>query len=373
MAPTHILIVEDEKLVADDLRETLELLGYVVPYTTTTAEDAIAQLEILLVDVVIMDIRLAGEMDGITASHLIQSQYHTPVIYLTANADFATLERVKSSRPFGYILKPFHEKTLATTIEITLARHQAEMSVYQALATAQTRQQIAEVQLQQKSDYLHLIAHELRNPLTAIKFAAEVLHQENAMMADERRQTYIQRIQTATKNLNELLEDVLLLERSSTTAPICCVAPVDLEEFCQQVVEVFQQTAPAACKLVFRSEGERQPLCLDEKLLWHLLSNLVSNAVKYSPAGGIIALVVSWQDQQVTVRVIDQGLGISAETQARLFQPFQRGNNVGAIPGTGLGLTIARRCAELQGGSLTVTSAIGQGSTFSVVLPVQSS
>lgn len=372
MVATQILIVEDEKLVADDLRETLELLGYVVPYTTASAEDAIATLETLSVDVVLMDIRLAGAMDGIEASGIIQSEYRIPVIYLTANTDRPTLERVKASQPFGYILKPFREKTLATTIEVALARHQAEQDVYKAMKNAQALQQAAEAQLQRKSDYLHLVAHELRNPLTAIKFAAEVLNSEQVEMADERRQRYIQRIQAATKNLNELLEDVLLLERSTDTSLQCCVNPtlVDLESFCAELLEAFQLTSSDNYQFRLLREGQQKPLCLDEKLLWHLMSNLLSNAVKYTPQGGMISLVIAWQDHQVELRVIDEGIGISPETRARLFQPFQRGTNVGTIPGTGLGLAIAQRCAQIQGGHISVDSTVGQGSTFIVALPL---
>lgn len=369
MPPTTILIVEDEKLVADDLRETLELLGYVVPYTTASAEDALQTLKTLMVDVVLMDIRLAGAMDGIEASAVIQEQYHIPVVYLTANADHSTLERVKASQPFGYILKPYREKTLATTVEIAIARHQAEMAVQKELKAAQTLQQTAETQLQQKSDYLHLVAHELRNPLTAIKFAAEVLHNEELSLASEQHQRYIARIHAASKNLNQLLEDVLLLEKSTAIDQVTCPEAIDLVGFCQELIEVFHLTMNETHQVVFQSGGIDRLLCLDEKLLWHLTSNLLSNAVKYSPQGSTISLVLSWQDQHVELRVVDQGMGICPETQAKLFQPFQRGSNVGSIPGTGLGLAIAKRCAELQGATISVQSAIGQGSTFTVIFP----
>ncbi|MDX2231270.1 MAG: ATP-binding protein [Leptolyngbyaceae cyanobacterium bins.349] len=367
-----ILIVEDEKLVADDLRETLELLGYQVPCLVGSAEAAIAKLPDLAIDLVLMDIRLTGPMDGIEASQIIQSQYRVPVVYLTANTDRATLDRVKASQPFGYILKPFNERTLATTIEVALARHEAEASVYNALCEAQSSQQQVETQLQQKNSYLSLVAHELRNPLTAIKFASEVLNNQAMEMPEERRQRYLQRIHDATKNLNDLLEDVLLLERSSTSDLACLLAPVDLVGFCQELLDAFQLTDTAAHHFALTTEGQSRPLHLDEKLLWHLLSNLVSNAMKYSHPGSPITIALDWQIDQVIIRVIDQGIGIPPETQARLFEPFQRGRNVGTIPGTGLGLAIAKRCAELQQGQLSMTSAVGNGSTFQITFPYPS-
>jgi CheY-like chemotaxis protein len=99
MNPIKILIVEDEQLVADDLRETLEHLGYNVPALVASGEEAISIAETLQPDLVLMDIRLEGEMDGIEASLEIQSRFNLPVVYLTANADRATLERAKISQP----------------------------------------------------------------------------------------------------------------------------------------------------------------------------------------------------------------------------------------------------------------------------------
>ncbi|MDX2243972.1 MAG: ATP-binding protein [Leptolyngbyaceae cyanobacterium bins.302] len=369
MSSIKILVVEDEKLVAADLRETLEFLGYEVPCLVDSGEEALDQVSKTQPDLVLMDIRLAGEIDGIEASKIIQAQHRIPVIYLTANTDRATLDRAKASQPFGYILKPFNERSLVTTIEIALARHQAEASIYTALTAAQTAQQATENLLQQKSDYLHLIAHELRNPLTAIKFATEILNNTELDITQERQQRYIQRIYTATKSLNELLEDVLLLERSVSQELEFFPAPIDLTGFCEELIEAFQLTTDNTHHLVLTTAGQPKILDLDTKLLWHLVSNLVSNAIKYSAQNSTVTLYLNWQDDRVYLAVSDQGIGIPPETQAKLFEPFQRGTNVGAIPGTGLGLAIAKRCAELQGGDISVQSETNQGTTFTVVFP----
>lgn len=371
MLPIKVFIVEDEKLVADDLQETLELLGYEVPGTAVSGEVAIQSLATTPVDLVLMDIRLAGEMDGIEASHIIQTQHRIPVIYLTANADRPTLDRVKASQPFGYILKPFNERALNTTIEIALARHQAETSIYDALQAAQITQESVETQLQQKSAYFHLVAHELRNPLTAIKFAAEVLHNQQMDMSEERRQRYLQRIHAATKSLNDLLEDVLLVERSSANELDVYPTSVDLNDFGEMLLETFRVTSDKTHEFTLMITGESRLLMLDERLLWHVFSNLMSNAVKYSPQGGVIALTINWHRDRVEMQVHDTGIGIPPDLQARLFEPFRRGRNVGSIPGTGLGLTIASRCAQLQGGEIKVDSAIDRGTTFTVTFPIQ--
>jgi len=126
MTPTRILVVEDESIVALDIQDRLESLGYEVPATVASGENAIEQAGILRPDLVLMDIHLQGQMDGVAAADQIRRQFGIPVIYLTANADHPTVERAKVTEPFGYVIKPFEERELHTTIEIALYKHQAE-------------------------------------------------------------------------------------------------------------------------------------------------------------------------------------------------------------------------------------------------------
>ncbi len=128
MTDTTILIVEDEVIVAADLDHKLDRLGYTVCGRTAYGEDAVALVRELGPDLVLMDIRLAGEMDGVEAAERIRRECDVPVIYLTAHADRATLDRAKRTEPFGYILKPFDERELESHIEMALYKHQAEAS-----------------------------------------------------------------------------------------------------------------------------------------------------------------------------------------------------------------------------------------------------
>ncbi|PZV16581.1 MAG: hybrid sensor histidine kinase/response regulator [Leptolyngbya sp.] len=369
MERTRILIVEDEQIVADDLRETLEILGYEVAGLAVSGEEAIAKVVTTQPHLVLMDIRLEGAMDGIEASHIIQTNFQLPVVYLTANADRATLERVKQSQPFGYVMKPFSERSLATTIEIAIVRHQAELEVHRTLQTVQAGKNAAEELAHEKSEYLCLLAHELRNPLTAIKFATEVLQSHSEQLPDEKKMRYIQRIQTATNSLNKLLEDVLTLEHSNANPLEWSPLEVDVVGFCEELIEVLQVNCDDHHTLTFSTNVERYHAFLDEKLLWHLLNNLLSNAIKYSPEGGTIALQLLGEPDRFSLCISDQGIGIPPQTLLHLFTPFYRAENVGQIPGTGLGLAIAKQCVNLQGGSISVNSTLGQGTTFTVILP----
>ena len=121
-----ILIVEDEIIVAEDIKENLEELGYTITAIADSAKQALREIALTRPDLVLMDICLKGKMDGIQASAKIWDEFKVPVIYLTANSDISTIQRAKDTAPFGYITKPFNERELHTTIEIALQRHKLE-------------------------------------------------------------------------------------------------------------------------------------------------------------------------------------------------------------------------------------------------------
>lgn len=129
MSDTRIMIVEDERIVAKDLQGRLQSLGYKVVAMAAESKDAIAKAKATQPDLVLMDIRIEGEMDGIQTADVVRSELDIPVIFLTAYADPSTLSRAKIIEPFGYILKPFEERELQSTIEIAMYRHEAEQKL----------------------------------------------------------------------------------------------------------------------------------------------------------------------------------------------------------------------------------------------------
>lgn len=129
MAETRILVVEDESVVAKDIQWSLKGLGYEICGWASSGEEAIQKAKDLRPDLVLMDIVLKGDMDGVQASEHIRKSFNIPVIYLTAYADDHTLQRAKVTEPFGYILKPFEERELHTTVEVALYRHKTEKAI----------------------------------------------------------------------------------------------------------------------------------------------------------------------------------------------------------------------------------------------------
>ena len=163
MVPAKILIVEDEGIVAEEIRSRLKNKGYAVSGIVHTGEAAIQKAEELHPDLVLMDIRLKGEMGGIEAARKIQERFNIPVVYLTAYADDSTLQRAKATHPYGYVIKPFEENELHVAVEIALARNQAQA------------ERLKSEKLQAVIEMAGAVCHELNQPMMAISGYSELL------------------------------------------------------------------------------------------------------------------------------------------------------------------------------------------------------
>ena len=165
-----------------------------------------------------------------------------------------------------------------------------------------------------------------------------------------------------------LLEDLLTINRIATDNHEFDPQPLDIEQFCLNLVEEIALKNPTQNKITLTSCCRGQ-VSLDQKLLYSVLSNLLSNALKYS-SDGQIQLGIDCQAKEIAFSVHDQGIGIPEDYLPQLFEPFQRGNNVGTRTGSGLGLTVVKHCVESHGGTITVKSEVGVGTTFIVTLPL---
>jgi signal transduction histidine kinase len=373
MSKVKILVVEDEAIVAEDIASRLENKGYEVVDILATGEEAIAIAKNTQPHLILMDIILQGEIDGVEAAREIYSEIKIPVVYLTANADDKTINRAQITQPFGYILKPFKEKELFATIEIALSRHQVEVEAKKELLNARALQKEAESQNERKSQQLSMAFHEIRNPLCIIKTSSELLEDKDCPLTEEVKQKHLHFIQNATNKMQDILEDILTFGKLECDKFTTTPTPLELLAFCQQLVDTIQMTSGEKYTLNCISSHSQIQACLDDRLLWLILNNLLSNAIKYSPKGGIVSLNISATEELVSFQVSDRGIGISQEDLQNLFEPFQRAKNVGKIPGTGLGLAIVKRLVELQNGQILVDSELRKGTTFTVTLPLHSS
>jgi signal transduction histidine kinase len=220
-----------------------------------------------------------------------------------------------------------------------------------------------------KSRFITMASHEFRTPLTTILSSAELLQDYGFKWNEEKKLQHLQRIQKAVKHMTQLLNDVLLIGKAEAGKLECNPAPLDLFQFCRDLVDEMQLGTDNHT-IAFRSQGNCTNTYLDEKLLRHILSNLLSNAIKYSPTGSIVQFNLICEQREAIFRVQDEGIGIPSSDQAQLFDSFYRASNVGNIPGTGLGLAIVKKSVDLYGGKIAVKSAVEYGTTFTVTLPL---
>ncbi|MBD1878985.1 MULTISPECIES: ATP-binding protein [unclassified Coleofasciculus] len=220
--------------------------------------------------------------------------------------------------------------------------------------------------------FVSMMAHEFRNPLNTILMSAELLEHYNYKATEEQKALYFNRIRSAAKQMTQLLEDVLTISRAEVGELEINIEPFELKQFCHDLMEEIQFTTEKEHTLIFVSKCKCAQVCMDQKLLWHILTNLVSNAIKYSPQGGTVQLELSCHDGQATIQIKDEGIGIPPTDQEQLFEVFHRAKNVGKIPGTGLGLSIVKKFVDLHGGQISVSSEVGVGTTFTVLLPLNS-
>lgn len=221
-----------------------------------------------------------------------------------------------------------------------------------------------------KSRFVTMVSHEFRTPLGIIMSAVELLQHYSDRLPEDEKARQLHEIQSSTKHMGGLMEQVLLLGRAEAGKLTCKPRPLDVTAFAERIIDETQSISNRKCPITLHVGGDLSGASVDESLLRHILSNLVANAVKYSPAGAEVTLRLRREGPEVVFMVIDRGIGIPEKDRARLFEAFHRCSNVGETPGTGLGLVIVKRCVELHGGSIEVRSETGCGTTFIVRLPL---
>lgn len=358
----NILIVEDELLIAKNLSHKLQKLGYQIAEIVSSGADAIQRAGELKPDLILMDIVIKGDLDGIETAAIIHQKLDIPIIYTTAYADDETLQRAENTGSYGYLLKPFKEREVHATIKIALSKYQEAVGMQKLIAVAAAKSE-------NRSRFISMAYHDLNTPLTTIQLSAEMLEDSELPKTPGTPNKNVDRIKKAVSNMSELLEDILMLSKAEAGKLSLDLNQLNVTEFCTSILEELQPLVTDKHLVTFRTQKQPLHAHLDAKLLHHLLTNLLSNAIKYSPNGGNVCLELSCENQQIFFCVRDEGIGMTAEYQGKIFQQFERGANVGKIKGSGLGLCIVKHIVDLHGGTISVESAMGKGTAFIVALP----
>jgi len=220
-----------------------------------------------------------------------------------------------------------------------------------------------------KTRFLSVASHEFRTPMSVVMGSLELLRTFHDRLTGPKRDELFNRITDAMQRMNGMLEEVLTLSRADSGRQKAELGTLNLEEFVRVMVDELRLADHEAHPLEVTVEGDVTRFVTDQAALRHIVSNLVSNALRYSPAGEPVTIRVRAEAWRVLLDVEDRGIGIPEADRGRVFEAFERGSNVGPIKGTGLGLNIVKRMAELLGGNVSVDSAPGRGSRFTVELP----
>lgn len=220
-----------------------------------------------------------------------------------------------------------------------------------------------------KSQFVQLVSHEFRTPLATIMLSNDLLQKYDARLPQDKKVTYWERISEAIRHMRHMLDDVSTVNNIDADRFGFNPEHFDLLGLCENLIEEQREMASEEHRLIYAASGSCPRVYMDPQLIRHILNNLMSNAIKYSPEGGTITLKLTCDEKFAILAVSDEGIGIPSRDLPYLFDQFHRAKNVEHIRGTGLGLAIVKTCVETHNGTIQVESQEGVGSTFTVTLP----
>ena len=391
-----VLVVED----TPDLRQFVaQTLGR--EFRVEVAQDGIEGLrkaEALRPDVIVTDIMMP-RMSGDVLVREVRAQAaleDTPILLLSARADDALRVRLLSSGAQDYVVKPFLAAELVARVrnlamikrtretlqqelrarsgnletlaqELAVRKRQLEAALEAAQAARAEAQKASEF----KTTLLRLISHELRTPLSSVQLNLHLLTREQEALS-ARHQGMLEKLARGTTRLHHLTETVLEYSRLEAGRLVLSLSEVDLVVLAREVVEEYRPEAQRKLlALELRLPAEPVVARTDPRLLQLVLINLVSNAVKYTDQGSV-ELSVEAEKDAYRIAVKDTGRGIDPAHHERIFEPFEQLEDLHrkGTPGLGLGLVLVKELSSLLGAQVSIVSALGQGSTFILTLPI---
>ncbi len=361
----HILVVDDHEPLRKAIQGILESEGYKI----TTASDGLHALQLMnkeLPDMVIADIMMP-RMDGYDLYRAIRSRpdwVSMPFIFLTAKAEKEDKLRGKSLGAEDYLTKPFDTDELLIAVQSRLKR-------------AQAIQEFAQTQFEElKQQIANVLGHELRTPLTYVRGYTELALEE--VPDTDGLQAFLMGIKRGADQLDRLVGDLMLLvqlDTGRTEEEYRLLAHVydDTSDVLKSAITQYnQQALDQSVILEIDVTPDLPPVKLCDPLFNNALGRLIDNAIKFSRENDRLVTVSAYEtDDWVEIAVTDQGIGIPAHYMPHLFERFRQFDREEMEQqGAGLGLALAKEIITLHGGDITVTSAHGQGSTFTIHLPI---
>ena len=376
----EILLVEDDLAEARLLQEVLKNFNTnrFNLFHVKRLQEALQHLKTVSCDVVLLDLTLPDSVGLDSLRAITQSVPSIPVVVLTNhNDDRLALEAVREGAQDYLIKRKINVEELVRSLQYAIERKRVAEQIRIENENLSDRVQLQSNQLVEakkndrlRSEFLSMFSHEFRNPLTTILASAGLLEHKKAYLTEEKQELLLKQIHSAGKSLTQLIDEIIFLGRSDAGKLPYNPELIDIKAFCQQQIEEFQITTGNKHQLTFNCQDDFTATLWDISLLQHILDNLIVNAIKYSPAGSLIELILEKQEDRAIFTVKDRGVGMPKAYLNDLFIPFQRAKNVDHIPGTGLGLAIVKRCVEAQKGEVNIISQENEGTTVIINLPL---
>jgi PAS domain S-box-containing protein len=260
------------------------------------------------------------------------------------------------------------DRALLVTLRDVTERVQAEA---QTMENERVRVELEaeRAMVEMRNNFVSMVSHEFRTPLTVITTSKDLLERYHDRLTDEKRIEHLHKIGAQARHMADMIDDILLLNRSSAGVSSVQYELVDMEAFCRDVSEHVVMSWPQH-EIVLEFDGDLRRVRTSPQALDHIIANLLSNAFKYSPVSSTIICRAERKDGALVISVHDDGIGIDADAIERLFEPFYRAPNSQNVRGTGLGLAIVKQHIDQLNGIISVDSMLGKGTTFTVRIPI---
>jgi PAS domain S-box-containing protein len=349
---SQAVVLHDENGIFDANPSWVQLLGY------SRLEDVIGKHP--------AEISAPIQPGGERAETLARKHIANALVNGSARFEWIVLRRDGTEIPIEVFLTPIQlggrQLIQAVCNDIT-QRKQAEAELLRTLAREKELGQL-------RSNFVSVVSHEFRTPLGIIQSSAEILEDYLDRLEPTERKEHLQSIRKNTRRMAGLMEETLLI--GSFDAGKMEFKPVSLElgTFVRRLVDEVLSATDRRCPIEFLLAEMPTMVQADERLLRHIFTNVLTNAVKYSDAGRVVQFEIVCARADIVCTIRDQGIGIPEADREWLFNAFHRGRNVGDRPGTGLGLVIVKRCVDLHGGQIKVESKLGEGTVVTVRLPI---
>lgn len=390
MFSLKILIVEDDSVSALLLQRALEKNNHVIIGIADSGEKALDLLEENQADIVMMDISLAGELDGIKTTEIINEKYDIPVVYLSASSDAETLNKVVGTNPSAYVIKPFNIRELNMVIELAIYKDRKEKELQKLNNELEEKVKLRTAELfeankeltkalekereinELKSRIVLNVSHGFKTPLTSMLSSAQLLqiYAEKDHPFKQKIAKHAGKIENSVRTLNNLLTSVLFFGKADENKMEFRPKKVFTQAFVKELLDTVKAGIENDVKIKSEQVNLPKTIITDGELLYQSFENLLSNAVKYSKDGQEVLFRLEFIEGKLIGTITDKGIGIPKREQNKLFDRFFRANNVGLVEGSGLGLSIVKKCIEVLNGEITFVSEVDKGTTFTVSIPV---